>query len=60
MKSIHEKRRMEMKKIVKDLYRMKKNQENNQTMIVYDYLHMRVKQMQKKGLLWHIDIPEVR
>ena len=51
---------MEMKKMVKDLYRMKKNQENNQTMIVYDYLHMRVKQMQKKGLLWHIDIPEVR
>ena len=36
-----------------------KTQENNQTMIVYDYLHMRVKQMQKKGLLWHIDIPEV-
>ena len=60
MKSIHEKRMTEMKRIVKDLYRMKKNQENNQTMIVYDYLHMRVKQMQKKGLLWHIDIPEVR
>ena len=51
---------MEMKRIVKDLYRMKKTQENNQTMIVYDYLHMRVIQMQKKGLLWHIDIPEVR
>ena len=59
MKSIHEKRMMEMKRIVKDLYRMKKTQENNQMMIVYDYLHMRVKQMQKKGLLWHIDIPEV-
>ena len=59
MKSIHEKRMMEMKRIVKDHYRMKKTQENNQTMIVYDYLHMRVKQMQKKGLLWHIDIPEV-
>ena len=39
---------MEMKRIVKDLYRMKKTQENNQTMIVYDYLHMRVKQMQKR------------
>ena len=60
MKSIHEKRMMEMKRIVKDLYRMKRNQETNQNMIIYDYLHMRVKLMQKKGLLWNIDIPEVR
>ena len=52
MKSIHEKRMMEMKRIV--------NQETNQNMIIYDYLHMRVKLMQKKGLLWNIDIPEVR
>ena len=49
-----------MKRIVKDLYRMKRNQETNQNMIIYDYLHMRVKLMQKKGLLWNIDIPEVR
>ena len=60
MKSIHAKRMMEMKRIVKDLYRMKRNQETNQNMIIYDYLHMRVKLMQKKGLLWNIDIPEVR
>ena len=60
MKSIHEKRMMEMKRTVKDLYRMKRNQETNQNMIIYDYLHMRVKLMQKKGLLWNIDIPEVR
>ena len=51
---------MEMKRIVKDIYRMKRTQDNNQSMIVYDYLHMRVKHMQKKGLLWNIDIPEVR
>ena len=38
MKSIHEKRMMEMKRIVKDLYRMKKTQENNQMMIVYDFI----------------------
>ena len=39
MKSIHEKRMMEMKRIVKDIYRMKRTQDNNQSMIVYDYLH---------------------
>ena len=60
MKSIREKREKEFKRIVKDLYKMKRNQENNRQMIVFDYLHMRVKQMQKKGLLWNIDIPEVR
>jgi len=27
-------------------------------MITFDYLHMRVKQMQKKGLLYEIEIPE--
>ena len=60
MKSIHEKRMMEMKRIVKDIYRMKRTQDNNQSIILYDYLHKRVKQMQKKGLLGNIDIPEVR
>ena len=58
MKSIREKREKEFKRIVKDLYKMKRNQENNRLMIVFDYLHMRVKQMQKKGLLFDIEIPE--
>tara|TARA_Y100000817_G_scaffold257112_1_gene210578 strand:- start:1310 stop:1492 length:183 start_codon:yes stop_codon:yes gene_type:complete len=58
MKSIREKREKEFKRIVKDLYKMKRNQENNRQMIVFDYLHMRVKQMQKKGLLFEIEIPE--
>ena len=58
MKSIREKREKEFKRIVKDLYKMKRNQENNRQMIVFDYLHMRVKQMQKKGLVFDIEIPE--
>ena len=58
MKSIREKREKEFKRIVRELYRMKRNQENNRQMIVFDYLHMRVKQMQQKGLLFEIEIPE--
>ena len=58
MKSIREKREKEFKRIVRDLYKMKRNQENNRQMIIFDYLHMRVKQMQKKGLLFEIEIPE--
>ena len=58
MKSIREKREKEFKRIVRDLYKMKRNQENNRQMIVFDYLHMRVKQMQKKGLLFEIELPE--
>ena len=58
MKSIREKREKDFKRIVRDLYKMKRNQENNRQMIVFDYLHMRVKQMQKKGLLFEIEIPE--
>ena len=58
MKTIREKREKEFKRIVRDLYKMKRNQENNRQMIVFDYLHMRVKQMQKKGLLFEIEIPE--
>ena len=58
MKSIREKREKEFKRIVRELYRMKRNQENNRQMIVFDYLHMRVKQMQKKGLLFEIELPE--
>ena len=60
MKSIKEKREMELKRIIKGIYGIKRRQENNQMMIVYDFLHMKVKQMQKHGLLWHIDNPEVR
>tara|TARA_B100000287_G_scaffold204193_1_gene192680 strand:+ start:1593 stop:1775 length:183 start_codon:yes stop_codon:yes gene_type:complete len=58
MKSIREKRERELKRIVKDLYRMQRNQENNKQMIVFDYLHMKVKQLQKNGLLYDIEIPE--
>jgi len=58
MKSIREKRERELKRIVKDLYRMQRNQENNRQMIVFDYLHMKVKQLQKNGLLYEIEIPE--
>jgi len=60
MKSIKEKREMELRRIIKGIYGIKRRQENNQIMIVYDFLHMKVKQMQNKGLLWHIDIPEIR
>tara|TARA_B100001123_G_scaffold440286_1_gene579005 strand:+ start:1654 stop:1833 length:180 start_codon:yes stop_codon:yes gene_type:complete len=59
MKSIKEKREMELKRIIRGIYGIKRRQENNQMMIVYDFLHMKVKQMQKNGLLWRIDIPEV-
>ena len=59
MKSIKEKREMELKRIIKGIYGIKRRQENNQMIIVYDFLHMKVKQMQKNGLLWRIDIPEV-
>ena len=58
MKNIREKREKDFKRIVRDLYKMKRNQENNRQMIVFDYLHMRVKQMQQKGLLFEIEIPE--
>ena len=58
MKSIREKREKEFKRIVRDLNKMKRKQENKRLMIVFDYLHMRVKQMQKKGLLFEIEIPE--
>tara|TARA_A100001011_G_scaffold160314_1_gene168724 strand:+ start:155 stop:337 length:183 start_codon:yes stop_codon:yes gene_type:complete len=58
MKSIREKREKELKRIVRELYRMKRNQENNRQMIVFDYLHMKVKQLQKKGLLYEIELPE--
>ena len=59
MKSIKDKREMELKRIIRGIYGIKRRQENNQMMIVYDFLHMKVKQMQKNGLLWRIDIPEV-
>ena len=58
MKSIREKREKEFKRIVRELYRMKRNQEINRQMIVFDYLHMKVKQLQKKGLLYEIELPE--
>lgn len=58
MKSIREKREMELGRIIRDLYRLKRKQENNQMIIVYDYLYMKVRQLQNKGLLWDIEIPQ--
>tara|TARA_B100000287_G_scaffold428600_1_gene480288 strand:+ start:984 stop:1166 length:183 start_codon:yes stop_codon:yes gene_type:complete len=60
MKSIREKREMELVRIIRDLYRLKKKNENNQMIIVYDYLYMKVRQLQNKGLLWDIEIPQGR
>ena len=58
MKTIREKREMEFQRILKDLWRMKRNHDNNIQQICYDYLHLKVKMMQKNGLLWDIKIPE--
>ena len=58
MKTIREKREMEFQRIIKDLWRMKRNHDNNIQQICYDYLHLKVKMMQKNGLLWDIKIPE--
>ena len=60
MKSIREKRDIELKRIVRDLWKMKHNHDNNIQMIVYDYLYMKVRQMQNKGLLYDINIPTVK
>ena len=60
MKSIREKREMELVRIIRDLYRLNKKNENNQMIIVYDYLYMKVRQLQNKGLLWDIEIPQGR
>ena len=58
MKSIREKPEKELGRIIRDLYRLKRKQENNQMIIVYDYLYMKVRQLQNKGLLWDIEIPQ--
>ena len=42
------KRDIELKRIVRDLWKMKHNHDNNIQMIVYDYLYMKVRQMQNK------------
>ena len=60
MKSIREKREKELERIIRDIYRLKRKQENNQMIIVFDYLYMKVRQMQNKGLLWDIEIPNVK
>ena len=57
MKSIREKREKELKRIVRDLWRLKHQHDNNIQMVVFDYLYMRVRQMQNKGLLHEIQIP---
>ena len=60
MKSIREKRDIELKRIVRDLWKMKHNHDNNIQMIVYDYLYMKVRQMQNKGILYDINITTVK
>ena len=57
MRSIREKRERELQRIVRDLYRLKKNHDHNVMMITFDFLYMKVKQMQNKGLLYEIKIP---
>ncbi len=59
MKSIREKRELELKRIIRDLYRLKKNHDNNIMMITFDYLYMKVRQMQNNGLLYEINIPSL-
>jgi|TARA_B100000959_G_C14549900_1_gene447204 hypothetical protein len=59
MKSIREKREMELRRIVKDLWKLKRNHDNNILMITYDYLYLKVRQMQKNGLLYEINIPSI-
>ncbi len=55
MKSIREKRERELKRIIRDLYRLKKNHDNNIMMITFDYLYMKVRQMQNNGLLYELN-----
>ena len=57
MKHIREKREKELKRIVKDLNRMKLTHENHIQLIVFDYLYMKVRQMQRNDLLFDINIP---
>ncbi len=60
MKSIREKREKELKRIILELNRMKKNHDNNIIMITFDYLYLKVRQMQKNGLLYDIQIPSLK
>ena len=60
MKNIREKREKEFKRIILDLNRMKKNHDNNIMMITFDYLYLKVRQMQKNGLLYDIHIPSLK
>ena len=57
MKHIRETREKELKRIVKDLNRMKLTHENHIQLIVFDYLYMKVRQMQRNDLLFDINIP---
>ena len=49
----------QLKRIIRDLYRLKKNHDNNIMMITFDYLYMKVRQMQNNGLLYEINIPSL-
>ena len=60
MKSIREIREKELKRIVKDLWRMKHQHDSTIQMIVYDYLYMKVRHMQNNGLLYDINIPTIK
>ena len=45
-------------KIAWDVLKMKQSQDIKKEMIVYDFLHLNVKDLQKRGLLFNIKIPD--
>ena len=59
MKNTKEKREAAFMKIAWDILRMKHKHDITKEMIVYDFLHLRVKDLQKQGLLFNIKIPEL-
>jgi len=54
-----EKREAAYMKIAWDVLKMKQSQDIKKEMIVYDFLHLNVKDLQKRGLLFNIQIPEL-
>jgi len=59
MKNTKEKREAAFMKIAWDVLKMKQSQDIKKEMIVYDFLHLNVKDLQKRGLLFNIKIPEL-
>ena len=59
MKNTKEKREAAFMKIAWHVLKMKQSQDIKKEMIVYDFLHLNVKDLQKRGLLFNIKIPEL-